>query len=45
MKSDVKVLGITVDEYLSWIYHIDKVCTKISQLIGVLFRMRHFFRF
>ena len=27
------------------ICHIDRVCTKISQLIGVLFRMRHFLDF
>ena len=45
MKSDVKVLGITIDEHLSWSCHIDRVCTKISQLIGVLFRMRHFLDF
>ena len=45
MKSDVKVLGITVDEHLSWSCHIDRVCTKISQLIGVLFCMRHFLDF
>ena len=43
VKSDVKVLGITIDEYLSWIYHIDKVCTKISQLSFILYEA--FFRF
>ena len=44
MKSDIKVLGITIDEHLSWSCHIDRVCTKISQLIRVLFRVRHFKR-
>ena len=43
MKSDV--LSITIDEHLSWSCHIDRVCTKILQLIGVLFRMRHFLDF
>ena len=36
MKSDEKVLGITIDEHLSCSCHIDRVCTKISQLIGVV---------
>ena len=45
MQSDVKVLGITIDEHLSLNCHIDRVCTKISQLIRVLFRMRHFLDF
>jgi hypothetical protein len=36
----VKFLGIYIDENLTWKYHIDHVCNKISKSIGVIARSR-----
>ena len=36
----VKFLGIYIDENLTWKYHIDHVCNKISKSIGVIARLR-----
>ena len=36
-----KFLGIHIDEPMSWKYHIEDVCVKISQVVGVLYRLRH----
>ena len=35
-------LGITLNETLSWKYHIDKVATKISKVIGILARCKRY---
>ena len=37
-----KYLGVWFDKNLSWDCHIDKLCTKISQRLGVLNRCRKF---
>ena len=36
----VKFLGIYIDENLTWKYHIDHVCNKISKSIGGIARSR-----
>ena len=36
----IKVLGLLIDQNLSWKYHIDFICSKISRLIGLLWRIR-----
>ena len=36
----VKFLGIFINENISWKYHIDHVCNKISKSIGIISRSR-----
>ena len=38
--STVKFLGITLDEYLTFNYHVNKVTSKISKSVGVMWRLR-----
>ena len=33
--SSTKFLGVTIDENLSWVNHVDVICNKISKNIGV----------
>ena len=40
--SSVKYLGVELDEHLTFINHVDKLCRKIKSRTGVLRRMRHF---
>lgn len=39
--TDIKFLGIILDEHLSWSKHIESIRKKISPVIGVLYRIRH----
>jgi hypothetical protein len=39
-KAQCKFLGLIVDDKLTWKYHIDYICNKVSKLIGILFRAR-----
>ena len=41
-KSIKKVLGLFIDEHLTWTKHIDEKCEKISSAIGALKRIRPF---
>jgi len=41
-KDQVKYLGIMIDSTLSWKNHIDNVSTKISKIIGLLYKIRYF---
>ena len=35
-----RILGVTIDEMISWNKHIDNMCTTLSQRIGLLRRLR-----
>ena len=35
-----RYLGLLVDEKLSWANHIDEICLKLSQIAGVIFKIR-----
>ena len=37
----VKYLGVMLDDGLSWKYHIDNLCNKISGLISIFYHRRH----
>ena len=41
-KSCVKYLGIYFDENLSWKFHINLICSKISKTVGVIAKLRHY---
>ena len=38
----VKFLGVFINEFLDWKYHIDNVSSKISRNIGILLKLRYF---
>ena len=38
--SHTKFLGLHIDENVNWSYHINEVCTKLSKICGVLYRVR-----
>ena len=38
--TDMKLLGVTIDQNMIWKCHIDKVTTRVSSLIGLLYRIR-----
>ena len=40
-KEEVKILGVTIDEKLSFNSHIKTLCMKVSQKLGALSRMSH----
>jgi hypothetical protein len=44
VKRDVvtKFLGVYIDENISWKYHINTICTKVSKSIGILYKARIF---
>ena len=37
-----KLLGVTVEQHLTWTNHIDKVCTKINRSLALLRRIKQF---
>ena len=37
-----KFLGLTIDDELSWKYHINQVSSKISKCTGIFARVRHY---
>jgi hypothetical protein len=41
-KDAVKYLGILIDSTLTWKSHIDYISLKISRIIGIITRLRHF---
>ena len=42
MKDYIRYLGILIDSNLSWKFHIDYVCQKVSKTIGIIAKLRHF---
>ena len=38
----VKFLGLLIDSHLTWKPQIDHLCSKISKIIGVLYKIKHF---
>ena len=44
-KNSVKLLGVIIDENLTWKNHIEVVENKISKNIGVLYRASHLLDF
>ena len=34
-------LGIAIDKHLSWTYHINLLCAKISKITGIINRLKH----
>ena len=38
----VKYLGILIDSTLSWKFHINELGKKVSRVIGVLYKLRHY---
>ena len=41
-KEYVEYLGVLIDNHLSWKYHVDYIAVKISKIVGVISRLRHF---
>ena len=41
-KDYIKYLGVLIDKNLSWKFLIDAVATKISKIVGVIAKIRHF---
>ena len=37
-----KVLGLLIDNNLTWKTHADEICTKVAQLVGMLWRIRSY---
>ena len=37
-----KLLGVTIDGQLTFHQHVEKLCTKLSQRIAMLWKIRHF---
>ena len=42
MKNDIRYLGILFDLNLSWKFHINYICQKVSKTIGIIAKLRHF---
>ena len=40
-ESVTKFLGIFIDENLTWKYHIEYVCNKVSKSIGITYKSRN----
>ena len=36
----IKYLGIYIDKFLSWDYHVQYLCTKLSHFNGILSKLR-----
>ena len=41
-KNYVKFLGVFIDSNLKWSHHINYVALKISRIVGIIARLRHF---
>jgi len=41
-KDYVRYLGILIDQNLSWKHHIDQITIKVSRIVGLISKLRHF---
>ena len=41
----VKILGVYIDNNLTWKDHVDNLCNEMSKLIGLLWRSQHLLPF
>ena len=41
-KINVKFLGVLIDKNLTWRPHIDHIASKISKIVGIIARLRHY---
>ena len=39
--TNVKFLGLQIDNHLSFSHHIDNICSKISKSVGILYKLNH----
>lgn len=39
--SHTKFFGVHIDKNVNWCCHISDVCTNISKICGILYRVRH----
>ena len=42
--NNVKILGLIIDDNISWKPHIKKVCNTVSYLTGLMYRMRIYYQ-
>ena len=40
--SHIKYLGILIDSFMNWNFHIDELSTKLSCAVGMLAKIRHY---
>ena len=40
-ESVTKFLGIFIDKNLTWKYHIERVCDKVSKSIGIMYKSKN----
>ena len=43
--SSMKILGINIDDCLLWRNQVDIICTKVYQMSGLLWRIKHYLTF
>ena len=41
-KNHIKYLGVMIDDFVSWKYHISYICSQISRNIGIISKLRHY---
>ena len=41
-KNSTRFLGLIIDEKLNWIPHIDQIASKLSRILGILFKIRNY---
>jgi hypothetical protein len=41
MSDHTKFLGLYIDKYLTYEYHINHICKKISKTLGVINKVKH----
>jgi hypothetical protein len=42
-KTSIKYLGVIIDGHLNWKDHVHELSKKISRIVGILLKLRHFF--